>query len=173
MRSLRPDLEILPIRGNVDTRLAKRERGDADALVLACAGLIRLGRESVITERLTVETCLPQVGQAAVAVQCRTDDAETVPLVARACDDAPTRLAVQSERAFLARVGGGCSAPIAAFARIIEKRLEFSAFVGTDDGARCWRSEQSAPLPESGQDIVAKQIAEAAFAHLVAQGARL
>jgi hydroxymethylbilane synthase len=132
LRMIRPDLRFTEIRGNVDTRLAKLERGDADALVLAVAGLVRLGRESVISERLSIDVSLPQVGQAAIAIQCRADATATVERVRTACDDAPTRVAVEIERAFLAQVGGGCTAPVAAYARIIDEEVELMAFLAED-----------------------------------------
>ena len=133
LRALRPDLRFTEIRGNVDTRLAKLARGDADALVLAVAGLTRLGRADAISERLSTDVCLPQVGQAAIAVQCRSSDTGTIDIVRLACDDVATRAAVEVERAFLALVGGGCTAPIAAYARIMKEGMELTAFLTDQD----------------------------------------
>ena len=116
----RPDLEILSLRGNVDTRLRKAMQGEYDVIVLAAAGVLRLGFASHIAEYLSFEVMLPAPGQGAVAVQCRADDQRTIDLL-RPIDHVPTRLAVSAERAFLQGLGGGCSAPVAAHAE--ENRL--------------------------------------------------
>ena len=132
---VRPDLQFVQIRGNVDTRLAKLARGEADALILACAGLDRLNKSDVITERIGFDICLPQVGQACVAVQCRETDIQTRQIIQSACDDAPTRGAVEAERAFLALLGGGCSAPVAAHALYTsENVLSLAGQVASPDG---------------------------------------
>lgn len=161
---LRPDLRFVPIRGNVDTRLAKLERGDADALVLACAGLDRLNRDDVITERIPVSVCLPQVGQGAVAVQCRANDAATLTLVRDACDHTLTRAAVEAERAFLSRLGGGCTAPVAAHAVWEDGELLLQARVASPDGARL--------LHTSAQGSAGRDLAEQVYVELLASGAR-
>jgi len=113
LRAHRPDLAFVPVKGNVDTRLRKLERGDFDALVLAYAGLARLGRSEVIAERLPYDICLPAPGQGALALQVREQDAELRRFVEQ-LDHEPSRLAVEAERAFLAGVGGGCSVPAGA-----------------------------------------------------------
>lgn len=137
---VRPDLHFAPIRGNVDTRLAKMARGECDALLLAAAGLERLNRADAIAERLSLDRCLPQVGQACVAVQCRAEDAETAATVAQACDHAPTRAAVEAERAFLSLLGGGCTAPVAAHAEVSEGGLTLRALVARPDGSKLLRA---------------------------------
>jgi hydroxymethylbilane synthase len=111
----RPDLNILSLRGNVDTRLRKVISGEYDAIVLAQAGLTRLGLQSHISEVFSLDVMLPAPGQGALAVQCRADDAETLQLLA-SIHDPRTAAAVSAERAFLAAMGGGCSLPIGAFA---------------------------------------------------------
>lgn len=116
--ALRPDLTIAPVRGNVDTRLAKVQRGDYDALVLAAAGLVRLGLGEHISQYLSLEEMLPAPGQAALAVQCRADDAAALALLAP-LDDPAARAATTAERSFLQALGGGCSAPVAAYARAV------------------------------------------------------
>jgi hydroxymethylbilane synthase len=121
----RPDLTLLPLRGNVDTRIRKAMNGDYDAIVLAAAGVLRLGLSQHVSEYLSYDVMLPAPGQGALAVQCRADDAATLALLAR-LDHAPTRAAVTAERAFLSCLGGGCSAPIAAYA----------SFSPTPDGVR-------------------------------------
>jgi hydroxymethylbilane synthase len=131
----RPDLSIEPLRGNVDTRLARLESGALDAIVLACAGLVRLGLESRITTRLAPGTMLPAVGQGAIGIECRSEDARTRALVA-ALDDAATHTALAAERAFARTLGGSCQSPIAALARIEEDRLTLQGLVAEPDGSR-------------------------------------
>jgi hydroxymethylbilane synthase len=117
VRASRPDLVVIPIHGNVDTRLRRLDDGEADALILACAGLDRLGRGDRIAERLEPEVVPPAPGQGAIAVQIRHDDARMLAFAA-AIDHRPTRVAVEAERAFLAASGGGCRSPIGALAEI-------------------------------------------------------
>ena len=113
LRAARPDLEIRGIRGNVDTRIAKQQAGEYDAIVLAAAGLERLGRTYVITETLAVDRCIPAVGQGALAVQARKNDRDTLKLL-EAIHHEQTGICIAAERAFLEEVSGGCSAPAAA-----------------------------------------------------------
>ena len=115
--SARPDLTVNSLRGNVDTRLRKALEGQYDAIILAGAGLTRLGLEKHVTEWLSLDVMLPAPGQGALAVQCRADDQTTLNLLA-ALDDGSTRKAVTAERAFLSGLGGGCSVPVAAYAVI-------------------------------------------------------
>src|SRR6185295_10646882 len=112
----RPDLTILPLRGNVDTRVRKVLNGEFDAIILAQAGVTRLGLQAHITETLPLNVMLPAPGQGALAVQCRADDSETLKYLA-AIHDPITAAAVSAERAFLAALGGGCSLPVGAFAQ--------------------------------------------------------
>lgn len=168
LKHYRSDLRFTEIRGNVDTRLAKLERGEADALVLACAGLDRLGRAEVISERLPLSVSLPQVGQACVAVQCRAEDTETIARVRAACDHVATRAAVAVEREFLALLGGGCTAPVAAHASFNEGEhgtLMLTARVGTREGDSLLTA--SAAAPPDAIDTLAQKI----FADLMVQGA--
>ena len=166
LKHLRPDLQFVEVRGNVDTRLSKLARGDADALVLAAAGLIRLDRADAITEYLTIEVCLPQVGQACVAVQCRAGDAETIDLIGHACDHAPTRAAVTAERAFLALLGGGCTAPVAAHAvREGSEKYLLEALVASSEGKTILRSSRVF-IPQESQ-----QAAHDVYSELLRQGA--
>lgn len=115
LRAVRPDLDVRGIRGNVDTRIAKQRSGAYDAVVLAMAGLHRLGRTDVVSQALDVGTMIPAVGQGALAVQCRRDDREVMGLL-EAIHHEPTAQCVAAERAFLAAVSGGCSAPAACHA---------------------------------------------------------
>jgi hydroxymethylbilane synthase len=111
---VRPDLEVGPLRGNVDTRLRKLDEGEVDAIVLAFAGLRRLGLEGRASDVLAPETMLPAVGQGALGIECRTDDDATRAMLLKT-EDAATRLAVSAERAFMAAVGGSCQLPVAAY----------------------------------------------------------
>jgi hydroxymethylbilane synthase len=138
----RPDLAIEPLRGNVDTRLARLENGALDAIVLACAGLVRLGLESRITTRLAPATMLPAVGQGAIGIECRGDDTRTRALVA-ALDDAATHTALAAERAFARTLGGSCQSPIAALAHIEGDRLTLQGLVAEPDGSRLLRESVS------------------------------
>ena len=161
----RPDLSIEPLRGNVDTRLARLEHGALDAIVLACAGLERLGLESHITTRLGPETMLPAVGQGAIGIECRSEDTRTRTLVA-ALDDAATHTALAAERAFAQTLGGSCQSPIAALARIEEGRLSLDGLVAEPDGSRLLRGRVS------GDCARAAGLGEELARRLLAQGAR-
>jgi len=136
LRALRPDLRILDVRGNVDTRMRKAldPGGPYDALVLAQAGLERLGYADAVTQVLPLDVIMPAPGQGALAVQAR-DEADLVALLAP-LDHRPTRLAVTAERAFLAGLGGGCALPIAAYATVEGERLVLVGRVTAADGSR-------------------------------------
>lgn len=116
LRAMRPDLQIVEIRGNVDTRLAKVERGDYDGAILAAAGLLRLGRLGEATEIYEAQAFLPSPGQGVIALECRSDDSTTRALL-EAVDHAPTRIAATAERAVLAALGAGCELGVAAYAQ--------------------------------------------------------
>ncbi len=137
-------LEVVPIRGNVDTRIGKVRSGELDAVVVAAAGLRRLGRVDEATELLEPVQMLPAPAQGALAVECRGTDGELATALAAALDDPFTRAAVVAERAVLAALEAGCSAPVAALAEVVSDldddgavldRLSLRAVVGTDDGA--------------------------------------
>ncbi len=132
----RPDLKIADIRGNVDTRIRKAldPQGQYDAILLAAAGLERLGQDAVITERLALEVMLPAPGQGALGIQCR-DDASSRTLLAT-INDAETEMAVVAERAFLAGLGGGCSLPIAAYSQVEGGTLRLRGRVTAPDGSQ-------------------------------------
>ncbi len=129
----RPDLKIVPIRGNIQTRIAKMRSGEADAILLALAGLKRGGLENEATEILSLQTMLPAVGQAALGIQTRSGDTETI-AICRGLNDEPTEICVKAERAFLAGTGGGCRQPMAAFAELKNDRLMLQALYFTSDG---------------------------------------
>ena len=135
---LRPDLKTESIRGNVDTRLRKALDGQYDAIILAGAGLTRLGLEKNVTEWLSLDVMLPAPGQGALAVQCRADDQTTLNLLA-ALEDHPTRRAVTAERAFLQGLGGGCAVPVAAYATVVSEQASVISLTGlviSEDGAK-------------------------------------
>jgi hydroxymethylbilane synthase len=161
----RPDLCIEPLRGNVDTRLGRLESGALDAIVLACAGLVRLGLESRITTRLSPGTMLPAVGQGAIGIECRSDDRRTRALVS-ALDDAATHTALAAERAFARTLGGSCQSPIAALARIEEGGLTLQGLVAEPDGSRLLRDSIS------GDCARAETLGEELARRLLESGAR-
>ncbi len=134
----RPDLKIEPLRGNVDTRLKRVADGELDAIVLACAGLVRLGWESRITARLPVTTSLPAVGQGVIGIECRRDDARTRSALA-ALDHADTHTVLAAERAFAERLGGSCQSPIAAHAALDGAGLGLEGLVAEPDGSQVFR----------------------------------
>jgi hydroxymethylbilane synthase len=173
---LRPDLEVVGIRGNVDTRLRKLDEGEYDAIVLAAAGLERLGWGDRIKERLSPPRMLAAPGQGALGIECREDDGEAIELMRR-LDDLPTRLGVTAERTLLGALDGGCSAPIAAWGRVTDGRLLVDALVADVEGRRVLRAGKVAELPRDGDlveraaevgRIVADELLEQGAAELIA-----
>ena len=140
LRALRPDLQLLDLRGNVNTRLAKLDAGDYDAIVLACAGLQRLGFGSRIRARLDAPAWLPAPAQGAIAVECRDDAPELCALFA-ALDHAPTRRCVEAERAMNRALHGSCHVPVAAFAQEEGAGLRLRGLVGSAKDGRAVRAE--------------------------------
>ena len=140
--ALRPDLRILDIRGNVDTRILKMESDNYDAVALASAGLRRLGLQDRISHTLSYDEMLPAPGQGALAIEVRTDDAFTNE-IAEKLHHHPTALSVAAERDFLERLGGGCNVPIAVYARVRQDLLEMDALVASPDGKRVVRDKAS------------------------------
>ncbi len=143
----RPDLVLVMTRGNVQTRLAKLDRGDCDALLLAAAGLDRLGLADRIAARLPVDVMLPAVTQGVLGLECRTGDAAVAALIAP-LHQPPTALRVQAERAFAGRLGGGCHTPLAAHAVLDGDTLHLTGLVGTPDGRRILREALSGPADQ-------------------------
>jgi len=148
LRHQRPDLEILDLRGNVGSRLKKLDDGEFDAIILAAAGLTRLGLTQRITEWLEPSTCLPAIGQGAVGIECRTDDARIAGLIAP-LDHAATHTCVTAERALNARLQGGCQVPIAGHAVINGEVLQLRGRVGRPDGTQILHDEISGPETEA------------------------
>jgi hydroxymethylbilane synthase len=136
--ALRPDLQIMDIRGNVDTRLRKLDDGQYDAIVLAAAGLLRMGLGERITHYFSADEMLPAAGQGALVAECRADDAHTLELLA-SVDDAPTRVAGGAERALLRGLGGGCQLPIAAYGQVDGTGLYLRGLVAQPGGERIVR----------------------------------
>ena len=149
LQHLRDDLIIKDLRGNVDTRLRKLDEGQYDALVLACAGLRRLGLEDRISAALPPTEMLPAVGQGALGIETRADS-ETIAAVSK-LDHKFTRLACTAERAFLRSLGGGCQLPIAAHAVVREKRIRLDGLVADPQGHRVVRDRISGSLDEAEQ----------------------
>lgn len=172
LRALRPDLRIEWIRGNIDTRLGKLEKGEYDAILLAAAGLHRIGWQDRISEYLPADVCLPAVGQGALALECREDDGELRELLTLIHDPVTAREAA-AERAFLARLDGGCQVPIGAYARDGSRSgepdrsgtggrpsVELTGLVGDPDGSLLIRDTLAGDDPEA----IGRQLAEALLA---------
>jgi hydroxymethylbilane synthase len=137
---IRPDLELVPLRGNVDTRLRKLETGEFQAIILAAAGMRRLGFTDRISQLLSTEQILPAIGQGALGLEVRHDDEQTIGLI-YFLNDEKTEVRVQAERAFLKELEGGCQVPIAAFCRINNGQLHLQGMVAELDGSRIIRDK--------------------------------
>jgi hydroxymethylbilane synthase len=163
--SARPDLQVLDLRGNVNTRLRKLFDGEYNAVVLAAAGLIRLGHGGTVTEYLPLDVMLPAVGQGALCVECRTNDEATQALVS-ALDHAPTRRAAEAERALLRRLEGGCQVPIGAYAGVKDDgSLVLRGLVASLDGSRVIRDAIRGPAGDAarlGTDLAGRLLAAGA-----------
>jgi hydroxymethylbilane synthase len=159
-----PDAEVVPLRGNVNTRLAKLDAGDYDAIILASAGLKRLGMANRITQSLDTGVSLPAIGQGAIGIECRVDDLEINEILST-LHDAETGLCVSAERAMNARLNGGCQVPIAGFAQFQDGQIFMRGLVGNPDGSVLYRSERSGGLDQG--EVIGRLIAE----DLLAQGA--
>jgi hydroxymethylbilane synthase len=171
VRALRPDILVLPIRGNVETRLEKTRGNDYDGAILAAAGLHRLGARNEIAEYLSLDTCTPDVGQGALAIECRTDDVEVLAMLA-SLDHQPTSAAVRLERAFLATIEGGCQSPVAAHAVLEGGELRVSAMAATPDGSEIVRCSGTYPAsdPESGGRSAAESLLAEGAGRLISAG---
>lgn len=149
LRRANPAVCFTSLRGNVDTRIAKMRDGHIDATVLACAGLIRLGRTSEITEPLPIEVCLPAIGQGALAIECHTEDNETKQLLAPLHHE-PTAIAIATERGVMLAAEGSCQVPIAAYAyRTNENELHLQAMLATVDSCRVTFDELRTHWPKT------------------------
>jgi len=160
----RPDLEIIALRGNVNTRLRKLDDGEYDAIILASAGLLRLGFAERISSFISTEDSLPAIGQGAIGIECRADDEQTNQLLA-SLHHAPTAACVGAERALNQRLEGGCQVPIGGHATLTDDQLYLRGLVGTIDGSEIVRSEVRGSRTESEQ--LGRSLAE----ELLQQGA--
>ncbi len=151
LKHARPDLEIRQLRGNVDTRLAKLDSGEYDAIILASAGLMRLGLGERIASQVPVETSLPAVGQGIIGIECRADDERTLTLLAPLAHRT-TQLCITAERAFAARLEGSCQSPVAGFAELAGDVLRLRGLVGAPDGSLVFADEISGPAGQ-GADL--------------------
>jgi hydroxymethylbilane synthase len=172
LRARRADLELVDLRGNVNTRLAKLDAGDYAAIVLACAGLQRLGLDARIRSRLDAPQWLPAPAQGAIAIECRDDDDATRALCA-VLDDLSTRTCVEAERAMNRALHGSCHVPVAAFAQLHGDRLALSGLVGSVRDGRLLRAQSSAHsrMAEAlGIDVANALLAQGAGALIAASG---
>ena len=159
-----PQAEVMPLRGNVNTRLAKLDAGDYDAIILASAGLKRLGMAERITQSLDASVSLPAIGQGAIGIECRVDDPAINDML-RALHDNETGICVTAERAMNARLNGGCQVPIGGFAERRGEQLFMRGLVGSPDGSVLYRAERTGGLDQA--EAIGRLIAE----DLLAQGA--
>jgi len=148
IREMRPDLQIKDLRGNVNTRLAKLDAGEFDAIILAAAGLIRLEMAERIASYISVEQSLPANGQGAVGIECRSDDTRVQDLLAP-LEHAPTRARVMAERAMNRRLEGGCQVPIGAYAQLQGDQIYLRGLVGAVDGSTILRAETTGPMQQA------------------------
>ena len=160
LRAARPDLTLLDLRGNVGTRLSKLDAGHYDAILLACAGLERLGLSSRIRSRLSAPDWLPAPGQAAIAIEARNDQPAVLDLLS-ALDDAQTRLAVTAERAMNHALGGSCTVPVGAWCTLTERGLHLRGMVGDASSGRLLLAEAQAEGDQA--EALGKRVAEALF----------
>jgi hydroxymethylbilane synthase len=148
LKAIRPDLDIYPLRGNVDTRLRKLEQGEYDAIILAAAGLKRLGKTELVRQIIPPERMCPAAGQGALAIEIRKDDSVMRQYLGF-LDDPHTRVATTCERALLNCLGGGCQVPIGAFAEVRGSKLHLDAIVADPDGSRLLRESSDGDLSNS------------------------
>ncbi len=171
VRAARPDLAVTGVRGNVGTRIRKMQDGQYDALVLAAAGLVRLGRGSEVVERLDPLRFIPAVGQGAIALQARSNDAVLLGMLA-ALDHRETRAEVTAERAFLRAMGGGCRTPMGAYGTVRDGRLSVSGMAASVDGEQSFRAtvEGAASEAEALGDALARRLLEQGASALLTEG---
>ena len=153
----RSDLQLIPLRGNLDTRLKKLKTLGLDGIVLACAGLRRLGLDEKITEILPTDISLPAIGQGALGIETRVDDEEVEEKI-KFLNDRDSSIAVTAERAFLKKLEGGCQVPIAAFGQIVGLTLQIDGMVGTIDGKRLIRHHMEGPIEKA--EAIGMELAE-------------
>lgn len=151
LAALRPDLEIINLRGNVGTRLKKLDDGHYDAIILASAGLIRLGLEQRIAQQIPVEQCLPAIGQGVIGIECRNDD-QAVNCLISVLGHEQTGICISAERALNARLQGGCQVPIGGYAQLMGNTLRLRGLVGRPDGTSVIQAERSG-TPQQASEL--------------------
>ncbi|HVH85852.1 MAG TPA: hydroxymethylbilane synthase [Terriglobales bacterium] len=162
LHALRHDLEIIPLRGNIDTRLSKLQGGEFDAIILAASGLKRLGMSSAVREYLDPGVMCPAAGQGALAIETRADDLNTTAAL-KFLEHGPTRLAVECERVALNALGGGCQVPIGAYAQLRGRELLLQAVVASPDGAEIVREQRVGSDPQKlGSEVAQGLLARGA-----------
>jgi hydroxymethylbilane synthase len=173
LKAVRPDLEVHPLRGNVDTRLRKLEAGDYDAIILAAAGLNRLGKTQLVRQVIPADVMCPAAGQGALGIEIRAGDSVTRQHLAF-LDDAAARAATTCERALLNKLGGGCQVPIGAFAEVRDGRLHLEAIVADPDGSKVLRESRNGsdpvPLGEFVGEILLQRGGDAILEAVYGQG---
>ncbi|MCM3224265.1 hydroxymethylbilane synthase [Terribacillus saccharophilus] len=158
--AIRPDIEIKPIRGNIDTRLKKLKNEDFDAIVLAAAGLKRMGwGDEIVTEFLETDLCLPAIGQGALAIECRDTDMELIELLAK-INDSYTQQTVAAERTFLYLMNGSCQVPIAGVAHMEEDDVVLTALIASVDGKQVYKEEVRGTDPQEVGKLAAEKMQE-------------
>ncbi|EGQ22521.1 MULTISPECIES: hydroxymethylbilane synthase [Sporosarcina] len=164
---LRPDLEIKWIRGNIDTRIRKLRDGEYDAIILAAAGMKRMGwDDSTVTEYLALDDCIPAVGQGALAIECRQDDTELLDELAKLTDQ-KTWIELQAERTFLNEMDGSCQVPIAGFAKYDGNEVELTGFIASPDAIEVFRETVKGTDPVSVGKEVSKILREQGAAEVI------
>ncbi|PIC70676.1 hydroxymethylbilane synthase [Sporosarcina sp. P16b] len=164
---LRPDIEIKWIRGNIDTRLRKLQDGEFDAILLAAAGLKRMGwDDSIVTEHLSLEDCIPAVGQGALAIECREDDTELLNELAKLTDES-TWIELQAERTFLNEMDGSCQVPIGGFAKFDGNEVEMTGFIASPDAIQVFRETVKGTDPVAVGKEVSKILRDQGAAEVI------
>jgi len=173
LKAVRPDLDIYPLRGNVDTRLRKLEAGEYDAIILAAAGLNRLGKTELVRQVIPAEVLCPAAGQGALGIEIRAGDSVTQQHLSF-LDDTAARATTTCERALLSQLGGGCQVPIGAFAEVRNGRLHLQAIVADPDGSKVLRESRDGADPvqlgESVGDTLLQRGGDAILAAVYGQG---
>jgi porphobilinogen deaminase len=167
--ALKPEAQFTELRGNIDTRISKLENGQYDAIVLAAAGLNRLGKSIDADSILSTELCLPAIGQGAIAIECKKNDTETINML-RAINHAETEIAIKAERSFMLTVGGGCKFPLAAYATINGNSIQLEAMIGDHKKYKMVRLSEERTLDkaiELGKSLAENIIAIAALNGIV------
>ncbi len=147
IKHVRPDVQIESIRGNLDTRIKKLQAGEYDAIVLAAAGLHRLGQKDVISEYLDETVMIPAVGQGALCIETRENDNDIAPIM-KMLDDSDTRICVEGERAFLKQIEGSCHIPVACFGKVMDTGIQMTAIVASEDGKQVIKEQITCPVDQ-------------------------